>query len=156
MFGSMKDGTGPEALMPMTTEQIAAILAGVGRNSDHAAPDKRRRAIRVKHREPVTIIPFQESMARTPLSAMMTDFSSRGVALHLSQAIPAGAHLVLVLQSDARTPVQLLCNVVHCHERSDGKFSIGAEFVGMPPARPAKSDAMNRVEASRISDLILE
>ena len=142
--------------MPMTTEQLAEILAGVGSNTDHVGPHKRRRAIRVKHREPVTIIPFHEGMPRTPIAAMMIDFSSRGVALHLPQAIVAGAHLVLVLPSDVRGPVQLLCNVVHCHSRPDGTFAIGAEFVGIPSAHPATPDAVNHVEASRIADLILE
>src|SRR4051812_6421785 len=117
--------------MPMTTGQIAGILSGLSSTSRHdAAIEKRRRAIRLKLREMVTIIPFQEGVARTAQTATMVDFSSRGVALHFPRPIIAGAHFVLVLPSVLNKPLQLLCDVVHCRKRSDGKFATGAEFGG--------------------------
>ena len=141
--------------MPLTSEQIVDILSSLGSDASLTTGEKRRRAIRVKHRDAVTIIPCHEPNARTSQQATMTDFSSRGVALQFWARLPAREHFILVLPSESGKALQLLCEVAHCRERPDGTFAIGAEFVGVAPTATSRTAAECELEASRISTSIL-
>ncbi|HEV7298110.1 MAG TPA: PilZ domain-containing protein [Tepidisphaeraceae bacterium] len=141
--------------MPLTSEQISEILSGIGPTATTASGERRRRAYRVKHRDQVTIIPCHDSGPRKNETATMTDFSSRGVAIHCAMRVPAGSHLILVLPRQTGKSLQLLCAVAHCRKRADGNYSIGAEFVGVAPGAISDAPAASAGEADRIANSIL-
>lgn len=143
--------------MALTSDQIAEILNSLGQTRAGSALEKRRRAIRVKHRDLVQVIPYVEGLSRVERPAMLVDFSSRGVALRFALNIPAGSHLVLVLQRDKHLPLRLLCEVVHCTPCPDRTFAIGAEYVGLAPhAGLELQPTAGSDEALRIAGSILD
>lgn len=141
--------------MPLTSEQITAIVKGLGECVSERDGEKRRRAVRVKHRDTVTIVPYADGLPRTEQQSGLVDFSSRGVAIHFSGRLPAGSQFVLVLPQGADSSLRLLCSVAHCRKRPDGGFGIGAEFVALVPTQPdrrplglAPNDEARRIAAS--------
>lgn len=142
--------------MALTSDQIAEILNSLGQTRAGTSLEKRRRAIRVKHRDIIKIIPYVEGLPRREQPALLADFSSRGVALRFAHRIPAGSQFVLILQRDNRTPLHLLCEAVHSRHRPDGLYAIGAEFIGLAPNdAPVRNGKADADEASRIAGSIL-
>jgi hypothetical protein len=142
--------------MALTSEQIATVLSSLGQTRAATGIEKRRRAPRVKSRGVVKVVPYTDGVASAERPAILVDFSSRGVAIRFTEAVPGGAYFVLVLQKNARETVRLLCAVAHCRKVKERDYSIGAEFVGpagAPEAGPTTSRA--RDEAARIAGSIL-
>jgi hypothetical protein len=126
-----------ELHVALTSEQIASILSGLDQTRAATAVEKRRRAPRVKDHGVVKIVPYADGVSRAERTAIMVDFSSRGVAIRCAEPLPSGAHFVLVLQKNPQQTVRLLCAVAHCRKLKDRDFQVGAEFVGLAPADPS-------------------
>jgi hypothetical protein len=137
-------------MMPLSSEQIAAIIKGLGEGDTERDTARRRRAARVKHRDVVTIIPYADGLTRTEHKAMLVDFSSRGVAIQFNKLVPSGSQFVLMLPQEAGAPLKLLCSVAHCRPRPAGNYEIGAEFLGLAAVEDALTDA-SADEARRIA-----
>jgi len=135
--------------MPLTTEQITAIIKGVDTSRATGDAERRRRAPRIKHRDNVTVVPCIEGMSRSEQRAIMVDFSSRGVGIRFAKPMPFGSHVVLILPHENNTVLRLLCTVVNCRQRSDGDYFVGCEFIGLAPTKEIRTYGNTELEEAR-------
>ncbi|HEX4055384.1 MAG TPA: PilZ domain-containing protein [Tepidisphaeraceae bacterium] len=114
----------------------------------------KRRAQRAEIRVPVKI-KLETGVKRASWTmAELRDLSPRGAKLATDHAMVSGNSFLISLPgtNGPESAAPLVCRVAHCEAQSNGKFIVGAEFIGQlddaPEQKPDRSAEQERIQRS--------
>jgi hypothetical protein len=132
--------------MELSLERVADAVMAL-RVDLRDRPDLERRQLpRFPVWSPTTLHPAGENWgagagAMAPFEVWLIDIACGGVGFVSKVALNAGQNFYVTIPAAEGSPIQLLCNVVHCRRAANGSFTAGAQFIKevaeIPGAKPA-------------------
>ena len=132
--------------MKLSAEQFADLAASFAPPDRARSGKERRRAPRLELAASLAVRVLRDEQLGRPVTAPVSDFSSRGLAVLYPARLEPGSRFVVQLARQSGGVAVMLCTVMHARRVSDELFRIGAEFtcqLGEHPGQHAPSDEVH-------------
>jgi len=147
----------------LSSQHLAEVLDALRGQKQTVLGMENRRAARIEVHTTVVIVPLQGAHPGRSFTALTRDVSAVGIGMLQATCCELNEQLLVHLPRASKTPLIMLCNVMHVRMLADGLYLIGAEFVSEGPSAeqlaasqsPKKSATTPDAEMQRIRSSIL-
>jgi hypothetical protein len=144
--------------MKFTPQDFADVLEMLRGPSARASASEQRKSARLSVHAKVNFATYDatSNSLRHRFSGLTRDISITGVGLFQTIPLQSDEQFVLTLPRRSKSPICVICHVMHCRPLADGLFAIGAEFDGLASDEIARQLLeSDRQQHDRIRESIL-
>ena len=120
--------------MKLSSQHLAEVMDAMRGQMQTVLGMEKRRAARMEIHTTVTIVPLQGANPGRPFTALTRDVSAVGIGMLQATCCELNEQLLVHLPRARKSPLLMLCNVMHVRMLADGLYLIGAEFVSEGPS----------------------